>query len=210
MNIFALSSLFATGPFAERPPFLARFFLDPIGNSLAVITLVLMLISVILIAMLFISERRLRQSLPVWVIPVLSLLGLGVACYLSFVEVTKTPAFCGPIGNCNSVQKSPYAFLFGFLPVGIFGVMGYVAILATWFGNLFGPQSWRKSIPLIMWAMIWFGVLFSIYLTYLEAFVIGATCAWCISQAWLMTLLLWFTTPAAKRAYETVTGDEGE
>ena len=35
-----------------------------------------------------------------------------------------------------------------------------------------------------------FGVLFSIYLTYLEPFVIGAVCAWCLTSAVVMTLLL--------------------
>jgi len=35
--------------------------------------------------------------------------------------------------------------------------------------------------------MAWFGVLFTIYLTFLEPFVIGATCMWCITSAILMT-----------------------
>ena len=38
------------------------------------------------------------------------------------------------------------------------------------------------------------GVLFSIYLTFLEPFVIGATCAWCLSSAVIMTLLLLLVT----------------
>jgi len=42
--------------------------------------------------------------------------------------------------------------------------------------------------------MIVIGVLFSIYLTFLEPFVIGATCAWCLSSAVIMTLLLLLTT----------------
>jgi len=34
-----------------------------------------------------------------------------------------------------------------------------------------------------------FGTLFSIYLTFLEPFVIGATCLWCLSSAVIMTTL---------------------
>ena len=34
------------------------------------------------------------------------------------------------------------------------------------------------------------GTLFSIYLTFLEPFVIGAVCAWCLTSAVVMTLLL--------------------
>jgi uncharacterized membrane protein len=46
-----------------------------------------------------------------------------------------------------------------------------------------------------MWWFALVGVLFSIYLTYLEPFVIGATCAWCITSAIAMTLILWAATP---------------
>ena len=35
---------------------------------------------------------------------------------------------------------------------------------------------------------------FSIYLTFLEPFVIGATCLWCLSSAVIMTLLYLLTT----------------
>ena len=45
--------------------------------------------------------------------------------------------------------------------------------------------------------MAWFGVLFSIYLTFLEPFVIGASCAWCLSSAIVMTLILWASTGPA-------------
>ena len=51
-----------------------------------------------------------------------------------------------------------------------------------------------------IWAMCIFGVLFSIYLTFLEPFVIGATCMWCISSAVLMIVLLLASTPAAQQA----------
>jgi uncharacterized membrane protein len=46
-----------------------------------------------------------------------------------------------------------------------------------------------------------FGVLFSTYLTYLEAFVIHATCSWCILSAVLMILLLWVSTPNAQNYF---------
>ena len=37
------------------------------------------------------------------------------------------------------------------------------------------------------------GTLFSIYLTFLEPFVIGATCAWCLASAVILTLLMWLS-----------------
>jgi uncharacterized membrane protein len=49
-----------------------------------------------------------------------------------------------------------------------------------------------------MWGMALFGVIFSIYLTFLEPFVIGATCIWCISSAIVISLLLAVTTNFAR------------
>jgi len=45
-----------------------------------------------------------------------------------------------------------------------------------------------------------FGTLFSIYLTFLEPFVIGATCAWCLTSAIIMNVLLWLSLMPAKLA----------
>ena len=45
-----------------------------------------------------------------------------------------------------------------------------------------------------------FGVLFSVYLTFLEPFVIGATCAWCLTSAILMTALFWLSLAPARAA----------
>jgi hypothetical protein len=42
-------------------------------------------------------------------------------------------------------------------------------------------------------AVVAFGVLFSGYLTFLEPFVIGAVCMWCVSSAVVMLALLWVT-----------------
>jgi uncharacterized membrane protein len=44
-----------------------------------------------------------------------------------------------------------------------------------------------------------FGIGFSIYLTFLEPFVIGATCIWCIISAAIMTVLFQLIVPDAKR-----------
>ena len=135
-----------------------------------------------------------------WAIPVSSLGGLAVAGYLTFIEATRAPVMCGPTGGCAEVQTSKYAILFGILPVGVLGLIGYLAILAGWIVWQFGPQSTQKLGALSIWGMCIFGVLFSIYLTFLEPFVIGATCMWCISSAVLMILLLLISTPAAQRA----------
>jgi len=135
-----------------------------------------------------------------WSIPIAVLGGLVVAGYLTFIESTGAPVMCGPTGGCEQVQGSKYSILFGILPIGVLGLMGYLAILAGWLAWQFGPPSLRKVAVLSIWGMCIFGVLFSIYLTFLEPFVIGATCMWCISSAVLMIILLLVSTPAAQGA----------
>lgn len=185
----------------------ARFNRDPIGNGFSVIVLAGMIA-----AMGWVIARRPWRALaeppsasrslddpPVggpadWAVPLLSLIGLGVAGYLAYVETQQVQAICGPVGDCNTVQQSEYARLFGLIPIGVVGVLGYLGILATWATGRFISGSIGRRARLAMWAMIVIGVLFSIYLTFLEPFVIGATCAWCLSSAVIMTLLLLITT----------------
>lgn len=123
-----------------------------------------------------------------WLLPVLAVVGLGVALYLTYVETQEVAAVCGPVGDCNAVQSSPFAKLFGVLPVGLLGAFGYVAILAAWAVRQRPPVV--RLAPLAVFGMALFGVLFSIYLTYLELYIIRAVCIWCLTSAVVMALLL--------------------
>jgi uncharacterized membrane protein len=130
------------------------------------------------------------KRLPPSIAPILIVIGLSVALYMSYVEITQTEAICGPVGHCNTVQQSSYAYLFGIIPIGVLGVLGYIVIALTWLFGRFGPRRWHKLSMHLFFALTIFGTLFSIYLTFLEPFVIGASCAWCLSSAIVMTVLL--------------------
>jgi uncharacterized membrane protein len=175
-----------------------RFNLDRTGNSLSVLVLLGMLVSLVLRGY---PPRVRGGEWPSWVVPALVVVGAGVACYLSYVEVTHTEAVCGPVGDCNTVNQSEYATLFGFLPVGVLGLVGYGVILALWVLRHSGTGNMPRLATLGFWAAALFGTLFSVYLTFLEPFVIGATCAWCLTSAVIMTLLLWTSAPLAARVW---------
>jgi uncharacterized membrane protein/thiol-disulfide isomerase/thioredoxin len=135
-----------------------------------------------------------------WAIPVLSIAGLGVAGYLAYVETQLMHAVCGPVGDCNAVQASPYARLFGVIPIGLLGVAGYLAILAAWIWGRLSCGRGSSYAALAVTGMALLGTLFSLYLTYLEPFVIKAVCIWCLSSAVIMTLLLLASLKPAIRA----------
>ncbi len=128
-----------------------------------------------------------------YAVPMLALVGLAVAGYLTFVETTQIQAVCGPIGDCNTVQNSPYAKIFG-LPLGIVGLAGYAAILAAWLWGRRPAWPLADQMPLVVFCAALFSVLFSIYLTYLEISVIRATCIWCLTSAIVVTLILLLST----------------
>ncbi len=178
-----------------------RFNMDRAGNSVSVLVLLGMLVVLILRGY---PPRVRGGEWPAWVIPTLFLVGIGVAAYLSFIEVTQTEAVCGPVGDCNTVNQSEYARLFGVLPVGILGLVGYGVILVCWVLRSYGSGDVGRRATLGVWGAALLGTLFSVYLTFLEPFIIGATCVWCLTSAVVMTLLLWATAPMAARAWPTV------
>ena len=161
------------------------------GFTLAIVILVGMVLAMGYTAVRLWQARQAQTAIKpaTWLqtlLPWLAVVGLAVAAYLAYVETQAVTAFCGPVGDCNAVQTSEYAYIFG-IPIGVLGVMGYLAILAT-----LGWNRWRADgrAAFALVGMTGFGVLFSIYLTYLEPFVIGAVCAWCLTSAVVMTLLL--------------------
>ncbi len=172
------------------------------GFELAIAVLIGMILAVIYVVIQIIRAMQgasVGSSAP-WrerAFVALSVLGMAIAGYLAYVETQAVAAFCGPVGDCNTVQSSPYAKLFGVLPIGVLGVIGYIAILGVWLWGRWGSGWFAAYAPLFVLGMTLFGVLFSIYLTYLEPFVIGAVCIWCVSSAVIMTLLMLLSLPWA-------------
>lgn len=125
------------------------------------------------------------------VIGVLCLIGIGVAGYLTYTHYAKIKVICGT-GGCETVQSSVYSKLDG-VPVAVLGLAGYIGILFSLFVRGELGRAAGFGIALV-------GFLFSMYLTYREAFTIHAYCYWCLSSALLMTLLVILTTTRLLRA----------
>lgn len=151
------------------------------------------------------------------VIGVLALLGLLVALYLALYELQFSESLVCPDAGCDTVNSSPWVFLFG-VPIAVIGLSGYSAILLVdlvWMKRrrLVGGTSPRRprwsqkapwlynalaAVPIraVLVGLSWFGFLFSLFLTYLELFVIHAICTWCMISAVLMTAIFALATAA--------------
>jgi uncharacterized membrane protein len=113
----------------------------------------------------------------------LTIVGIGVAGYLTYVHYAGIKPACTAGGSCIKVQTSEWSKLDG-VPVALIGLIGYVAILAT----LLAPDRDETRLSTLGLTLIGFG--FSAYLTYRELFSIHAVCEWCASSAGILTILL--------------------
>src|SRR5687768_119463 len=104
-----------------------------------------------------------------------ALVGLADAVYLTVHHITAEPVPCNMISGCETVLTSTYAEIAG-VPLAAFGAVAYfvafsLALLAA-FGNrllwtVFGIQVVLMS-------------LFTVWLLYLQGYVIGAFCQFCL------------------------------
>ena len=119
----------------------------------------------------------------------LALAGFLLSTYLLLQRYGLMGALvCGSSGGCETVQASRYSEFMG-LPVAAYGVGGYLSLLVVGFAGLQGR--WAESPAPTKWLAILsgIGVLFTVYLTALELFVIHAICRWCVASAVIITLL---------------------
>lgn len=126
------------------------------------------------------SDRLLHRTLLV-----LTLIGVGIAGYLTYIHYRGFDPICAVGHGCEKVQNSEWAKLAG-VPVPLLGLIGYVGIL--------GSLLVRGELARLATAgMAIIGFAFSMYLTYREIFTIEAICQWCVGSAVVMTLILIFS-----------------
>ena len=122
---------------------------------------------------------------------VLAVLGLAISAYLTWTHYAGlTPVCTGSGEGCETVQSSRYASLLG-IPVALLGLIAYG-------GLVFSAVLWRRIGIYLGLLISLVGTLFSAYLTYLEIFVIGALCQWCLASAAIMPLALVCTAIAVR------------
>jgi uncharacterized membrane protein len=133
---------------------------------------------------------RRRYTAPRTVLLVLAVLGTLISAYLTWTHFAGlTPVCTGSGEGCQTVQSSRYASVLG-IPVAFLGLIAYG-------GLIFSTALWRETGIYLGLLISLVGTLFSAYLTYLEIFVIGALCQWCLASAAIMLAALVCATLAA-------------
>ena len=112
-----------------------------------------------------------------------------VSGYLSYLKIANTNAVCATAGriDCGTVLNSAYSEL-GRIPIAWLGLGTNLVIV-----GLMLVQNrlsfMREYGTLVIFGVVLFAFIYSVYLIYLQAFVIQAYCPWCLSHEALITVL---------------------
>ena len=118
---------------------------------------------------------------------VAALAGLFVSAYLWLYKLGAIGTISCGTGGCETVQLSPQSRFMG-VEVAAIGVVGYLVLLGLTLASL--QPRWSGNVRLVQLIALLAGgaVLFTLYLKYLELFVIHAICRWCVASAVLIVV----------------------
>ena len=115
---------------------------------------------------------------------VVSVVGLADATYLSVQALTGETLSCGGSPDCFRVLGSSYARVGG-IPVALFGALAYFSVFAFATFAAFGYARARTLLIPVIGAMF----VFTLWLLYVQAFVLHAYCRYCLFSAAITFLL---------------------
>lgn len=120
-------------------------------------------------------------------VPVLAIVGLVDAAYLTFKHFEGGEVECGviPGANCNVVLGSMYSEIFG-IPLALLGTLYYLTVFSLWITYVKNKEGILLRLLLGITSM---GFLTSLYLVYIQAFVLNAYCVFCMTSALASTFL---------------------
>jgi len=121
---------------------------------------------------------------PYLVAAIVSLVGLGDAIYLTIQDLTGQNLRCTIITGCAEVLGSKYAHL-GPIPLAMLGAAAYFTFFSLAILVVFGYSFARHLLPILVAIMF----LMTLWLTYLQAFVIHHFCQYCLLSAAVTTVL---------------------
>jgi uncharacterized membrane protein len=132
------------------------------------------------------------------VVAIVAVAGLADATYLTVQALTGETITCGGSPDCFRVLGSSYAKLGG-IPVAIIGALAYFTVFTLAIFAAFGYSWAPRFLALIAGAMF----LMTLWLLYVQAFLLHAYCRYCLFSAaitFLIAGLLIAVPPSQRRS----------
>lgn len=119
----------------------------------------------------------------------LSMVGIADASYITYEEFADVSSFCQNIPgfDCGTVLSSEWAYI-GPLPVSVLGILFYSTVFILAIYHLLIKQP-HPLITRFFYLVAGSGFVFTLFLLYLQAVVIGAYCLYCMISAVTSTLI---------------------
>jgi uncharacterized membrane protein len=143
-----------------------------------------------------VTTAHVRRSTTLYVIAAfVALIGLGDAIYLTVEHITGQSVVCTVISGCSEVLSSPYAVVRG-VPLALIGATAYFAVFSLATLAAFNYRLAGKVLTAIVGLMF----LTTLWLLYLQAFVIHHFCQFCLLSALVTTTLTVLVFMASRSA----------
>lgn len=123
------------------------------------------------------------------IVATLALAGIFISLYLTLYKLGIIGELSCSIGSCETVNTSKWSRFLG-LPVAAWGLLFYLDVFVVALAGTLARFEDERLISVVLAAQAAIGVLFSAWLTYLELGVIHAICIWCVTSAFIVTLIL--------------------
>ena len=128
------------------------------------------------------------------IIACVALVGLADAIYLTVQHVTGQSVRCTIVSGCSEVLSSTYASFNG-IPLALIGAVAYFTVFSLAILAAFGYPFVRRLLAVTVGLMF----LTTLWLLYLQAFVIGHFCQFCLLSAVVTTVLTGLVMMASRR-----------
>jgi len=130
------------------------------------------------------SEPRQSIAWTYLIAALISIVGLGDAIYLTVQDLTGQTLRCTIVSGCNEVLSSPYAHI-GSFPLAALGAVAYFTVFSLSILAAFRYPFAKSLLAVLLVAMF----LTTLWLLYLQAFIIHHFCQYCLLSAAVTTTL---------------------
>ena len=140
------------------------------------------------------SKSTRRAAMLYGIAAFVSLIGLADSIYLTVEHLSGRSVRCTIVSGCSEVLSSPYATVRGY-PLAALGAIAYFTVFSLATLAAFGYRGLGKLLTAVVGAMF----LTTLWLLYLQAFVIRHFCQFCLLSALVTTTLTILVVIAHRR-----------
>src|SRR3989440_7988405 len=146
-----------------------------------------------------VSQNQSSISWRYLIMALVSLVGLGDAIYLTVEHITGATLRCSIISGCSEVLSSPYAQV-GPVPLAAVGAAAYFVVFSLAILTAFGYRSTVLLLRILLALMF----ATTLWLLYLQAFVIHHFCQYCLLSAAVTFTLAALVVFASRRNLDSL------